>query len=149
MNVRQGLKAFGYAGFYAVMTKIREVHNQGAIKAVRRETLAFQHKKDALCYLMLGQVCADSWKERLYIKKDTPLPTEYSKQCSSPQWLMLQSAFNFATVDYTGAFSQLDLENDLILLQIDGKMADFNGMIYSPKFQRSIDASQRTTTIFA
>lgn len=146
-GVKKGLRVFGKDGDAAVMEEMRQLHEMDVMRPRSPTTLSSGDKKKALQYLMFlkrkrngtikGRGCADGRKQRqLFAKNDVSSPTIATESI----FLIITIAGNeerdVMTMDVPGAFLQTPLNGEIVIIRMEGRMAELLAMI-DPKLYRS------------
>eukprot|EP00978_Attheya_sp_CCMP212_P040600 scaffold223530_cov39-Attheya_sp.AAC.1 len=119
-SMKKGLKVFGEPGVNAVVDKLQQLHDRGALEP--KNGLSRDSKRAALHYLMFlkkkrcgrikGRGCADGCKQRAYIQKeDASAPTVAIEAVMLSCAIYAKEGRNVATVDIPGAFLHADMED--------------------------------------
>ena len=131
MNMKKGIKKFGDAGVDAVLSELKHLHDRKVLEPRIANKLTREEKRAALHYLMFlkkkrngrikGRGCADGRKQRLHTNKEyASLPTVAIEAVMLSCVIDANERLNTATVDISGAFMQVDID-ELVHLRLDGK----------------------------
>ena len=144
--VKRGLEIFGEKGSEAVMSEVGQLDKMGVIEPQDASSLSRNQKRRALPYLMFlkqkrcGKIkargCADGRRQRIYkSKEETASPTVAIE--SVMMTCGIEAAENRAvvTVDVPGAFMQANMDEENLIMKIDGPTATLLGEMNPSKYQ--------------
>lgn len=132
-SVKKGLKEFGRAGAYAVVTEMQQLHDMSAIVPKKADMLTREEKRNSLEYLMFlkkkrcgrikGRGCVDGRKQRLYkSKEETSSPTVTTEGLFLSSVIDAKEGRDVATCDIPGAFLQAEID-EIIHMRLTGPLA--------------------------
>ena len=135
MSMKKGLAMFGDDGVTAVRKEMRQLHDRKVMKPRDAKELTPEQRREALAYLMFlkrkrcgkvkGRGCADGRKQRKYTDPaDAASPTVATESVFLTMVIDALEDRDVAIVDIPGAFMQVDMDDEEVIMRLTGKMVE-------------------------
>eukprot|EP00957_Ditylum_brightwellii_P102984 7848157-Ditylum_brightwellii.AAC.1 len=133
-HASKGLKVFGKEGTDAVLSELKQLHDQMVMDPKNPETMTNEGRKESLQYPMFltkkrsgqikGRGCADGCKQQTYEPKDdTSAPTVATEALMLSCLIDVMEGRYMATVDIPGASMEADMDG-IFHMKIEGTIAE-------------------------